>query len=68
MSEKGKELITGTSGLASLTKTDTKKGDKTKKAAEERVVRKLNTEDIKNKLLACFEDEAFWEDLSVPHR
>ena len=61
VTEKGKELIAQTKGLKEATKDDEAKGKQSKKTAYDRVTRKLDTEGIKDKLLASFDDEEFWE-------
>jgi sulfhydrogenase subunit beta (sulfur reductase) len=58
VTERGKEL---TKGLKEATKEDEAKAEQSKKAAYDRVTRKLNTEGIKERLQASFDDEDFWK-------
>jgi len=58
VTERGKEL---TKGLKDATKEDEAKAEQSKKAAYDRVTRKLDTEGIKERLLASFDDEDFWK-------
>jgi sulfhydrogenase subunit beta (sulfur reductase) len=55
---KGKELI---KGLKEAGKEDETKAAKAKTTAHDKVTRKLDTKGIKDKLLASFEDESFWQ-------
>lgn len=61
VTDKGKELIDKTSGLKEANKDDEAKAGQSKKTAYDRVSRKLDTEGIKDSLLASFDDEEFWE-------
>jgi sulfhydrogenase subunit beta (sulfur reductase) len=61
VTDKGKELITKTSGLKEATKDDETKAKQAKETAYNRVTRKLDTEGIVDKLQASFDDEGFWE-------
>ena len=61
VTDKGKELIDKTSGLKEANKDDEAKAGQSKKTAYDRVSRKLDTEGIKDRLLASFDDEEFWE-------
>jgi len=61
VTDKGKELIAKTKGLKEATKDDEAKAKQSKKTAYDRVTRKLDTEGIKDKLLASFDDEGFWK-------
>ncbi len=61
VSDKGKELTAKASGLKEATKDDEAKAKEAKKTAYDKVSRKLDTEGIKDKLLASFDDEGFWE-------
>ena len=61
ITDKGKELTAQASGLKEATKDDEIKAKEAKKAAHDRVIRKLDTKGIKDRLLASFDDEEFWE-------
>jgi len=58
---RGKELTAKTSGLKTATRDDEAKAKKAKESAYDKVTRKLDTEGIKDKLLASFDDEEFWK-------
>jgi sulfhydrogenase subunit beta (sulfur reductase) len=58
VTDKGKEL---TKDLKEATKADEAAAEKSKETAYNKVVRKLDTKGIKDKLLASFDDEGFWE-------
>jgi sulfhydrogenase subunit beta (sulfur reductase) len=58
VTDKGKEL---TKGLQEATKEDEARAGQSKKAAHDKVTRKLNTENIKDRLAASFDDQGFWE-------
>jgi len=61
VTDKGKELITKTSGLKEASKDDEAKAKQARETAYNRVTRKLDTEGIVDKLQASFDDEGFWE-------
>ena len=61
ITDKGKELIAKTKGLKEAAKEDGAKATQSQKTAYDRVTRKLDTEGIKDRLLASFDDEEFWE-------
>jgi len=65
ITDKGKELITKTSGLEDATKADETRAKKSKEAADQKITRHLDTQDIGNKLLASFEDQDFWEEIAA---
>jgi ferredoxin len=65
ITDKGKKLIAKTSGLKEATKDDEAKAKKAKETAYNKVSRKLDTEGIKDKLLASFDDEEFWEKVAA---
>lgn len=65
ISDKGKELIAKTSGLKEIAKDDKAKAKEAKEAAYNRVTRKLDTEGIKDKLIASFDDEGYWEKMAA---
>jgi sulfhydrogenase subunit beta (sulfur reductase) len=58
VTDKGKEL---TKDLKEATKEDEATAGQSKKAAHDKVTRKLNTENIKDRLQASFDDQGFWE-------
>jgi sulfhydrogenase subunit beta (sulfur reductase) len=60
VTDKGKELLAKTKGFKEATKEDEAKAKKAEEAAYNKVVRKLDTKGIKDKLLESFEDEGFW--------
>jgi len=61
VTDKGKELITKTSGLTEATKNDEAKAKEAKEAARQKITRKIDTEGIVDKLLASFDDADYWE-------
>jgi sulfhydrogenase subunit beta (sulfur reductase) len=61
VTDKGKELIAKTRDLKEATRDDEAKATQSKKTAYDRVTRKLDTEGIKDKLLASFDDQEYWE-------
>jgi len=65
ITDKGKELIAKTSGLKEATKDDETKAKEAKEAAFQRIIRKINTEDITDKLLASFDDQDYWEKIAA---
>jgi len=60
ITDKGKELIAKTSGFKQATKDDEAKAKKAKETSYNKVTRKIDTEGIKDRLLASFDDEEFW--------
>jgi sulfhydrogenase subunit beta (sulfur reductase) len=60
VTDKGKELVAKTKGLKAIAKEDEAKAEKSKETAYNKVVRKLDTKGIKDKLLESFDDEEFW--------
>ncbi|MGD9116349.1 MAG: 4Fe-4S dicluster domain-containing protein [Dehalococcoidia bacterium] len=61
VTDKGKELVAKTKGLKEAAKGDEAAAEKSRETSYNNVVRKLDTTDIKDRLLDSFEDEAFWE-------
>ena len=61
----GKELIAKAKGLKEVTKADEAKAKKVKEAAYQKVTRKIDTEGIGDKLLACFENQDYWEKVAA---
>jgi sulfhydrogenase subunit beta (sulfur reductase) len=58
---KGKELLAKTKGLKEATEKDAAQAEKSKETAYNKVVRKLDTDGIKDRLLDSFDDEEFWK-------
>jgi ferredoxin len=65
VSDRGKELIAETSGLKETAKDDEAKAKQAKETSYNRVTRKINAEGIKDKLLASFDDEGYWEKVAA---
>ena len=65
ISEAGKELIARASDVKEATEADEAKAKETKEASYQKVTRKVDAENIKEKLLACFEDEDHWEKVAA---
>ncbi len=65
VTDKGKELIAKTSGLKEATETDEARAKEAKETSHNKVTRKINTEGIEDKLLACFDDEDYWEKIAA---
>jgi NAD-dependent dihydropyrimidine dehydrogenase PreA subunit len=65
VTEVGKELISRTSGVKEVTEDDEAKAKEVKEAFYQKVTREVNTENIKGKLLACFDDEEHWEKVAA---
>jgi len=61
VSDAGKQLIAKTSGLAEATEAENTRANEVKEASFSKVTRSIDTKDIGSKLLACFEDEDYWE-------
>ena len=65
ISEAGKELIAGASEVEQATEADKAKAKEIKEASYQKVTRRVDAENIKEKLLACFEDEDHWEKVAA---
>jgi len=61
VTETGKQLLAATSGVEKATADDEAKAGETRKQAQARVTRKLETKDLDKELLASFEDSEYWE-------
>jgi sulfhydrogenase subunit beta (sulfur reductase) len=61
VTDKGKELTAKNKDLKEATEEDKAKAKQAGETAYNKVTRKLDTEGIKDKLLASFDDEGFWE-------
>jgi NAD-dependent dihydropyrimidine dehydrogenase PreA subunit len=64
ISEKGKELIARTGEVKEATEADETRAKEVNEASYQKVTRKVDTENIKEKLLACFEEEKHWEKIA----
>jgi len=60
VSDKGRELLAMSAGLEEPTQADESRAEKAKEAANQRVTRKINTEDIQKKLSSSFNNEEHW--------
>jgi sulfhydrogenase subunit beta (sulfur reductase) len=65
VSAAGKKLIAKTSGLKAATKNDEARAKEVKKAAYNKVTRRINAEGIVERLLASFDDQEFWEKVAA---
>jgi len=65
VTEVGKELIAKTSGLEAATEAADTRAKEAKEASYHRVTRKVDTADIGDKLLSCFENEDYWEKVAA---
>ena len=65
VTEAGKELIAKTGRLEDATEADAVRAREVKETSYHKVTRKINTEGVEKKLLACFEDEEYWEKVAA---
>ncbi len=65
ITDKGKELLTEASVVKKTTKADDAKAKTVKAAVSAMVIRKLDVEDIAEKLQACFSDKDYWEKVAA---
>jgi len=65
VTEAGKELIARAHGLGEATEADGARAKEAKEASYQKVTRKVDTADIGDKLLACFENEDYWEKVAA---
>jgi len=65
ITEAGKELITKASGVEEATEADEAKAKETKEASYNKLVKKIETEDIKEKLLPAFDNQDYWEGVAA---
>jgi len=65
ITEAGKELITRTNSLEEATEADETRAKASKEAAYQKVTRQLDTKNIKEKLLASFENQDYWEEIAA---
>jgi len=65
VTDKGKKLIAKASGLGEATKEDETRAKEMKETSYNKVTRKINTEGIVERLIACFDDQDFWEKIAA---
>lgn len=65
ITDKGEALMAKTSLAQAVTKADEAKAKDAKETAYAKVTRKLDTEGIKEKLLASFDDEEYWKKVAA---
>ena len=65
VTEAGKELIGKTGGLGEATEADDARAKEVSETSYHKVTRKIETKDIEQKLLACFENEDYWEKVAA---
>ena len=61
ITQKGKDLIATASGVEEATEADEARAKEVKEASYNKVARKIETEDIKEKLLPAFDNQDYWE-------
>jgi len=65
VTDAGKELIATATELEEATEADEAKVGEVKEASYSKVTRKVDTDNIREKLLACFEDEDHWDKVAA---
>ncbi|MDD4858778.1 MAG: 4Fe-4S dicluster domain-containing protein [Dehalococcoidales bacterium] len=65
ITDKGKALLAATSGLEEATAADEAKAKQAKESAHQKVSRKINTAEIKERLMPSFENEEHWEKVAA---
>jgi len=65
ITQAGKELITTASGVEEATEADKTRAKEVKEASYNKVTRKIETKDIKEKLLPAFENQDYWEKVAA---
>ena len=65
LTESVKELIAAGSELEEATEADEARAREVKEASQGKVTRTVDTENIEDRLLACFEDEEHWEKVAT---
>lgn len=65
VTDKGKDLTTIASGIEPATEADEAKAKEVRENAANKVIRKLETKDINRRLLDCFSDENYWEEIGA---
>ena len=61
VTEAGRELIGRTNGMEKATRADETRAREAREAADHRVIRRLDTTGIADKLLSSFDDEEYWK-------
>jgi len=61
ITDKGKRLLDSTGRLEEASEADEARAKEVKEVSYQKVTRRIDTKDIEKKLLACFEDEDYWE-------
>jgi len=61
----GKELIAMATGIEEASEDDEARAKEAKEAARQKVTRVIETDGIGEKLLACFDDEDYWEKIAA---
>jgi ferredoxin len=65
VTDKGKELIAKATEVKKASKEEEAKAKEVKEAARQKVTRKIDTEGIGDRLLACFDDQDYWEKIAA---
>ena len=65
VTDKGKELLTGSSGLEEATQSDETKAAEAGEATKSKVTRKIDTKEIARKLAPSFENYEYWEKVAA---
>ena len=65
ITEAGKELVAKASGVEEATEADEAKAKEVKEASYNKVAKKIETEDIKEKLLPAFDNQDYWEGVAA---
>ncbi|MDD5127343.1 MAG: 4Fe-4S dicluster domain-containing protein [Dehalococcoidales bacterium] len=65
VTDKGKELLAASSGLSDATAADEAKAKEAKEATFKKVTRKINTGEIKERLMPSFENEEYWKNVAA---
>ena len=61
----GSDLVAQVSDLEEATEADETKAREVKEASHGKVTRSIDTENIQEKLLSCFEDKEYWEEVAA---
>lgn len=65
ITDKGKELMAMASGVEEATQADEARAKEAREASYNKVTRKIDTEDIKEKLLPAFDNQDYWEKIAA---
>ncbi len=65
VTDKGRELVSMSSGLEEATKADETRAKEARDAAYSKVTRRMDITNIDKKLLSSFEDQDFWEEIAA---